>query len=163
MKPCCYKPKQYRTLKSRTSSKTLWSDRYADFFKFLFTYEWNLIFYCFLRYMDRLTKAEYVTEFLIGNYMCYLFHQLKKKLNTEWMLYKCTNTILEQLQVMTILLKAITSRTWESLYNIYASLIGHCHCVSFRSRGILSSINKASQIFPLSLIHLDRFLRHLRN
>jgi len=50
----------------------------------------------------------YVTEFLIGNYMCFFFHQLKQKQNTEWMLYKCTNTIPEQLleQVMTILLKA---------------------------------------------------------
>jgi hypothetical protein len=46
----------------------------------------------------------YVTEFLIGNYMCFFFHQLKQKQNTEWMLYKCANTIPEQLleQVMTI-------------------------------------------------------------
>jgi hypothetical protein len=69
--------------------------RYYDHFFFFFFF-----FYKFF--------MMYVTEFVIGNYMCYFFHQLKQKQNTEWMLYKCTNTIPEQLleQVMTILLKA---------------------------------------------------------
>jgi hypothetical protein len=86
----------------------------------------------------------YVTEFLIGNYLYYFCHQLKQKQNTEWMLYKCTNTIPEQLleQVMTILLKAqlhVTNR------------------VCFGSIGILSSINK-SLLYLSLMIHLDRSL-----
>jgi hypothetical protein len=87
----------------------------------------------------------YVTELLIGNYMCYFCHQLKQKQNTEWMLYKCTNTNPEQLleQVMTILLKAQLHFT-KSYYLIIISTSCQVNVIVYASEagGILSCINK---------------------
>jgi len=77
--------------------------------------------------------------------MCYFCHQLKQKQNTEWMLYKCTNTNPEQLleQVMTILLKAQLHFT-KSYYLIIISTSCQVNVIVYASEagGILSCINK---------------------